>query len=154
MCFPSVFLDADTSYAHRHLQCRTAQFGWTVPQARSARPSKRPSAARSRSLPSPARAPMSASLGSRPHNNPCALRMHTHAPTTSFCVHTSSTSTCICLIRLCRNQIQKIYEKQRAAYDNTERISLVSSFLATLLTGDYAPIDLSDASGQCEVSSL
>ncbi len=50
-----------------------------------------------------------------------------------------------------RNQIQKIYEKQRSAYDNTERISLVSSFLASLLTGDYAPIDLSDASGQCHL---
>lgn len=32
-------------------------------------------------------------------------------------------------------------------YSNTERISLISSFLPSLLVGHYAPIDLSDGSG-------
>lgn len=31
--------------------------------------------------------------------------------------------------------------------DNTERISLISSFLCCILLGDYAPIDLSDGAG-------
>ncbi|GFN93384.1 xylulose kinase [Plakobranchus ocellatus] len=44
-------------------------------------------------------------------------------------------------------QIMKICETRRDAYDNTERISLVSSFAASLFIGDYAPIDHSDATG-------
>ncbi len=49
--------------------------------------------------------------------------------------------------RFTGNQIAKIAREQAAAYEATERISLVSSFIATLLMGDYAPIDLSDGSG-------
>ncbi|KAK3096167.1 hypothetical protein FSP39_023945 [Pinctada imbricata] len=45
------------------------------------------------------------------------------------------------------NQIMKICQQNRQAYDNTERISLVSSFAASLFLGDYAPIDYSDGSG-------
>lgn len=45
------------------------------------------------------------------------------------------------------NQIAKVYRKSREAYVNCEHISLVSSFLASLFIGRYAPIDLSDASG-------
>ncbi len=49
--------------------------------------------------------------------------------------------------RFTGNQIAKIAREQPAAYEATERISLVSSFVASLLIGDYAPIDLSDGSG-------
>ncbi|XP_022341820.2 xylulose kinase-like [Crassostrea virginica] len=45
------------------------------------------------------------------------------------------------------NQIMKIAQTKTSEYKNTERISLVSSFAASLLIGDYAPIDLSDGSG-------
>lgn len=44
-------------------------------------------------------------------------------------------------------QIRKLYEYQRDVYDNTERISLVSSFMASLLVGDYVGIDYSDGAG-------
>ncbi|KAH9498196.1 hypothetical protein Btru_007930 [Bulinus truncatus] len=44
-------------------------------------------------------------------------------------------------------QIMKIFQTNREAYDNTERISLVSSFAASLFLGGYAPIDYSDATG-------
>ncbi|KAL3837411.1 hypothetical protein ACJMK2_022770 [Sinanodonta woodiana] len=44
-------------------------------------------------------------------------------------------------------QIRKIYQTKQEAYENTERISLVSSFAASLFIGDYAPIDFSDGSG-------
>jgi xylulokinase len=49
--------------------------------------------------------------------------------------------------RFTGNQIAKIFQTRRAAYDATERIALVSSFIASLLIGDYAPIDASDGSG-------
>jgi xylulokinase len=49
--------------------------------------------------------------------------------------------------RFTGNQIARIAETQRARYDATERIALVSSFMASLLIGDYAPIDVSDGSG-------
>jgi xylulokinase len=49
--------------------------------------------------------------------------------------------------RFTGNQIAKIFQTQRAAYDASERIGLVSSFGASLLIGDYAPIDVSDGSG-------
>lgn len=49
--------------------------------------------------------------------------------------------------RFTGNQIAKIFQKKPEVYHNTERISLVSSFGATLFLGDYAPIDLSDGSG-------
>ncbi|KAJ3125556.1 hypothetical protein HK098_000175 [Nowakowskiella sp. JEL0407] len=49
--------------------------------------------------------------------------------------------------RFTGNQIAKLREENPAAYEKTERISLVSSFAATLMLGDYAPIDSSDGSG-------
>jgi xylulokinase len=49
--------------------------------------------------------------------------------------------------RFTGNQIAKIYQQSPEAYEATERIALVSSFVATLLAGDYAPIDVSDGSG-------
>lgn len=49
--------------------------------------------------------------------------------------------------RFTGNQIAKIYELKPDAYNMCERISLVSSFAASLLIGDYAPIDFSDGSG-------
>jgi len=49
--------------------------------------------------------------------------------------------------RFTGSQIAKIFEKYPAAYQDTERISLVSSFVASLFLGDYAPIDWSDGSG-------
>ena len=49
--------------------------------------------------------------------------------------------------RFTGNQIAKIYQMKPASLDECERISLVSSFLATLCLGDYAPIDYSDGSG-------
>ncbi|XP_020281760.1 xylulose kinase [Pseudomyrmex gracilis] len=44
-------------------------------------------------------------------------------------------------------QIAKVARTKPEAYCNTERISLISSFLASLFLGDYAPIDWSDGSG-------
>lgn len=44
-------------------------------------------------------------------------------------------------------QIMHIHKHSSEIYHKTERISLVSSFLASLLIGDYAQIDLSDGSG-------
>lgn len=49
--------------------------------------------------------------------------------------------------RFTGNQISKIIKHRYDAYSQTERISLVSSFLASLFIGRYAPIDLSDGSG-------
>jgi len=49
--------------------------------------------------------------------------------------------------RFTGNQIAKIYQNRPSEYAATERICLVSSFLASLLIGDYAPIDTSDGSG-------
>lgn len=44
-------------------------------------------------------------------------------------------------------QIRKLYQKQQEVYENTERISLVSSFVASLLIGSYACIDHTDGAG-------
>lgn len=44
-------------------------------------------------------------------------------------------------------QIRKIYETQADIYHETERVSLISSFMASLLVGDYVAIDHSDAAG-------
>ncbi|KAL9225673.1 hypothetical protein vseg_001567 [Gypsophila vaccaria] len=44
-------------------------------------------------------------------------------------------------------QIRRIFETQPDAYKNTERISLVSSFMASLLIGSYACIDETDGAG-------
>ncbi|KAB5586472.1 hypothetical protein PHYPO_G00002060 [Pangasianodon hypophthalmus] len=49
--------------------------------------------------------------------------------------------------RFTANQIAKIYQLQRDRYNETEKISLVSSFAASLFLGDYAAIDYSDGSG-------
>ncbi|GAB1606799.1 xylulose kinase-like [Argonauta hians] len=49
--------------------------------------------------------------------------------------------------RFTGNQISKIFQESLSSYDNTERISLVSSFGASLFLGQYAPIDYSDGSG-------
>lgn len=49
--------------------------------------------------------------------------------------------------RFTGNQIAKIWRTQPSVYGQTERISLVSSFMASLWRGDYAPMDLSDGSG-------
>jgi xylulokinase len=44
-------------------------------------------------------------------------------------------------------QIRKFFKEDPAAYAATDRIHLVSSFLASLLTGGQAPLDPGDASG-------
>lgn len=44
-------------------------------------------------------------------------------------------------------QIRKFSKQDRAAYDATDRIHLVSSFLASLLIGSHAPVDPGDGSG-------
>lgn len=49
--------------------------------------------------------------------------------------------------RFTGNQIAKIRKELPEVYANTERIALVSSFVASLMIGDYAPIDRSDGSG-------
>ena len=51
--------------------------------------------------------------------------------------------------RFTGNQIAKIAgaPATKAAYAATERISLISSMMASLLLGDYAPIDFSDGCG-------
>lgn len=52
-----------------------------------------------------------------------------------------------CYERFTGPQIRKIFQQRRDVYDATERISLVSSFLASMFLGKVAPIDYSDASG-------
>lgn len=49
--------------------------------------------------------------------------------------------------RFTGNQIARIAQTNPDGYAATERITLVSSFIASLLVGDYAPIDTSDGSG-------
>ncbi|KAJ7322140.1 hypothetical protein JRQ81_018427 [Phrynocephalus forsythii] len=49
--------------------------------------------------------------------------------------------------RFTGNQIAKIYSQNPEVYAQTERISLVSSFAASVFLGAYAPIDYSDGSG-------
>jgi len=44
-------------------------------------------------------------------------------------------------------QIRKFYKTEPEAYAATQRIHLVSSFLASVLIGEHAPIDPGDASG-------
>lgn len=52
-----------------------------------------------------------------------------------------------CYSRFTGPQIRKVYQTRADCYENTERISLVSSFLASIFSGDVASIDLADASG-------
>merc|ERR1719265_1537246 len=49
--------------------------------------------------------------------------------------------------RFTGNQIAKVYEQKSSIYEDTERISLISSFMGCILTGRYIPIDVSDGSG-------
>ena len=49
--------------------------------------------------------------------------------------------------RFTGNQIAKIAKEKPEAYNSTVRISLVSSFVPTLLTGVFSGLDLSDGSG-------
>jgi xylulokinase len=49
--------------------------------------------------------------------------------------------------RFSGNQIAKICKTNRSGYEATERIALVSSFMASLFACRYAPIDFSDGSG-------
>ncbi|KAF9336527.1 hypothetical protein BG006_008328 [Podila minutissima] len=49
--------------------------------------------------------------------------------------------------RFTGSQILKLVQKTPATYNATERISLVSSFLASVLVGGYAAIDPADGSG-------
>jgi len=49
--------------------------------------------------------------------------------------------------RFTGNQIAKVAVEKKEGYENTERISLVSSFVACLFTGAYAGIDYSDGAG-------
>jgi xylulokinase len=49
--------------------------------------------------------------------------------------------------RFTGNQIAKIRQTQPEAYAATERVALVSSFMASLLLGDFAPIDGADGAG-------
>ncbi len=49
--------------------------------------------------------------------------------------------------RFTGNQIAKVYETQPAAYEETERICLVSSFISSMLAGDYVSIDAADGAG-------
>ncbi|CAH8355231.1 unnamed protein product [Eruca vesicaria subsp. sativa] len=44
-------------------------------------------------------------------------------------------------------QIRKLFSTEGDLYERTERISLVSSFMASLLIGDYASIDETDGAG-------
>lgn len=52
-----------------------------------------------------------------------------------------------CYARFTGPQIRKIYQNRSDCYENTERISLVSSFLASIFLGKIAPIDYADGSG-------
>ncbi|KAI8895308.1 hypothetical protein BC833DRAFT_651357 [Globomyces pollinis-pini] len=45
------------------------------------------------------------------------------------------------------HHILKLIQTCPDVYHNTERITLISNFLSTLLVGDYTPIDISDGSG-------
>ncbi|ORY98614.1 hypothetical protein BCR43DRAFT_522717 [Syncephalastrum racemosum] len=49
--------------------------------------------------------------------------------------------------RFTGNQIAKIYAEQKQAYEATKNISLVSSFIATVLLGQLAPVDSPEGSG-------
>ncbi|XP_037828526.1 xylulose kinase [Lucilia sericata] len=52
-----------------------------------------------------------------------------------------------CYPRFTGPQIRKVYQQRTHAYEDSKRISLVSSFLASIFLGDVAPIDYADASG-------
>lgn len=49
--------------------------------------------------------------------------------------------------RFTASQIKRLYDYERTTYDQTVRISLISSFVASLFLGKIAPIEIADASG-------
>ncbi|NQT92927.1 MAG: carbohydrate kinase [Lentisphaerae bacterium] len=49
--------------------------------------------------------------------------------------------------RFTGNQVAKLFQQQPDAYESTEHIALVSSFMASLLTGDYVAVDHAEGSG-------
>ncbi|KAG9045931.1 hypothetical protein FS837_005406 [Tulasnella sp. UAMH 9824] len=49
--------------------------------------------------------------------------------------------------RFTASQIKRLYDYDRSTYDATTRISLISSFVASLFLGKVAPIEIADASG-------
>lgn len=52
-----------------------------------------------------------------------------------------------CYPRFAGPQIRKVYQSMSDCYENTARISLVSSFLASIFINSIAPIDYTDGSG-------
>jgi xylulokinase len=52
-----------------------------------------------------------------------------------------------CYERFTGPQIRKFFQQDRRGYDQTDRIHLVSSFMASLLLGRHAPIDHGDGAG-------
>jgi len=52
-----------------------------------------------------------------------------------------------CYPRFTGPQIRKVYQTHSDSFENTQRISLVSSFLASIFLNDIAPIDYTDGSG-------
>ncbi|ALC47141.1 CG3534 [Drosophila busckii] len=52
-----------------------------------------------------------------------------------------------CYARFTGPQIRKIYQQRTHAYEDAQRISLVSSFLASIFLGKVAAIDYADGSG-------
>lgn len=52
-----------------------------------------------------------------------------------------------CYPRFTGPQIRKVYQTMSDCYENTARISLVSSFVASIFLNEIAPIDYTDASG-------
>jgi len=52
-----------------------------------------------------------------------------------------------CFERFTGPQIRKFWQKEKRRYDNTAKIHLVSSFMASILAGKHAPIDHGDGAG-------
>lgn len=52
-----------------------------------------------------------------------------------------------CFERFTIHQIIRLMREQNGLLERLERISLVSSFVTSLLLGDFAPIDYADGSG-------
>ena len=44
-------------------------------------------------------------------------------------------------------QIAAVAEREPEAWEATERVTLISAFIASLLIGDVAPVDAADGSG-------
>jgi len=52
-----------------------------------------------------------------------------------------------CFERFTGPQIRKFWQKEKRRYENTAKIHLVSSFMASVLAGKHAPIDHGDGAG-------